>query len=146
MPIPGYPKQMRHPSYQSATLGLKYQEGTPDRFPPVTVHSPDQEEKERSRGYLAPGETMKTQTLHVEYPKMMRHPEHVDATPPAIDARRDGDKVVTFSIPGVPEKFPDRIANTSAEEREWRGEGDLPRRPPPRPAGRPRPKPPPPPR
>lgn len=59
-----YPKYMRHPGFQPGTVGREVTSplkvtynlpGEPIRYPPVLVHTPDQEEYHASQGYVSQG-------------------------------------------------------------------------------------------
>lgn len=57
---PGFPKVMKHPAHQPAVISSSRikgspAHGTPERFPPVTVTTADQQEYYESRGYVAQG-------------------------------------------------------------------------------------------
>lgn len=57
---PGFPKVMKHPHHQPAIISSSRipgspEHGTPEKFPPVTVTTPDQQEYYESRGYVAQG-------------------------------------------------------------------------------------------
>ena len=92
--LPGYPKEMRHPAFvpgiaqevQPKNWHLTHPGqpwtgfgGSSDRFPPVTVTNPDQQEFHESRGYLAvDGSTIiGVQGIEqsTEYPKWIKSPD-----------------------------------------------------------------------
>lgn len=120
-----YPKAMVHPAYAPAVLGRAPGEGRPARFPPVTVEAKDQEEEYRAKGYLAHGETGKGIAAYAEFPKMLAHPDHVDAVSDEIIPRRENGQILTTVIRGAPEKYPPVIVNTPAEEAAWGAKGYL---------------------
>jgi hypothetical protein len=127
MDAPGFPIIMVHPQHRAATVqdfdsndGLP---GTPERFPPIEVHSPDQEAETRARGYLRHGEAVPKVADFSEFPKMMRHPKHVDAIPPSQGAQMVDGRLTTYPIPGVPEKFPDATAKDADEQAVWEAKG-----------------------
>lgn len=92
--LPGYPKEMRHPAY---VQGIAQQvppknwnqthpgqtwtgfSGSSDRFPPVTVMDPNQQEFHESRGYVAVDGSSILGTLgaesYQEYPKFITDPD-----------------------------------------------------------------------
>lgn len=131
----GYPKTLVHPSYQrsdiqavnaaDANSGRKFTDyrGTPDRYPPITVHNADQEAVHRNLGYLEFGEKPMT-TDYAEYPLMMKHPDHESAIPDETTPIKGESGAVTFTvIKGKPEKFPDVQVNDPDEEAEWASKG-----------------------
>jgi hypothetical protein len=132
MDEPGFPIVMMHPQHRDAVIrtidsdpsspdyGLP---GAPERFPPIEVHSADQEAAVRARGYLRHGEAMPKVAEFSEYPKMMRHPQHVDAVPPSQGAQMVDGRLTTFPIPGVPEILPDVVVHNVVEQEEWEAKG-----------------------
>ncbi len=58
-----------------------------------------------------------------EYPKMVHHPNHVDAVAASQGARLEDGKLVTFAIPGTAEKFPAVSVRDAAEEKAWAAKG-----------------------
>ena len=112
---PGYPKTLFHPlakqgkpvavAGRDPVSGMKFTDyvGSPDRFQPVTVNNPDQEQGHRAMGYLAEGETPET-VGYMAYPMMMEHP---DATPfiPGTETTRP-----------VEAKFKPLLVNSLAEQ------------------------------
>ncbi len=97
--------------------------GAPERFPPIEVHSAEQEEETRARGYLRYGETVAKVMEFNEYPKMMRHPDHAEAVPATQGAQMVDGKLTSYPIAGTPEKWPDAIARSADEEAEWVAKG-----------------------
>lgn len=122
-----YPVTMVHPQHKAARVSnfdsASELPGDPERFPPVEVFDADQEALMRARGYLRYGEDVPKVTDYNEYPKFMRHPEHVDAVPPTTGARAENGGIVTYAIPGVPEKFPDVMVRNAEEQEEWGAKG-----------------------
>lgn len=126
----GYPKTMVHPHYAPAILarptpmGQPNQQGAPARWPPVTVYRPEDEQEQRSKGYLMIGEAPPARPEYAEYPMMLVHPEHVDAIPDETIAKREtnGELVVT-RLPGKPEKFPPVTAKDAQERKLWEAKG-----------------------
>lgn len=123
----GFPQMMVHPQHQSAVVrdfnssdGLP---GAPERFPPVEVHSADQEEALRAKGYLRYGEQMPKVAEFSEFPKMMHHPDHVDAIPPTMGVRVENGNRIEFQIPGIPAKFPPAIVRDALEQAGWEARG-----------------------
>ncbi len=142
---PGFPKQMVHPAYMPAMLVDTYHgdrsdnyQGRPERFPPVTVMSSEQEEDQRARGYLNPGESPVRQAHAAEYPKMLAHPGHVDPIPSKTEGRivggvfdpasgqMVGGHLETYAVPGVPEKYPYVTVKDADEEAAWLAKGYAP--------------------
>ncbi len=134
----GYPKTMTHPAYMPAQISQENYVGRPDRFPPVTVMSPEHEEDMRARGYLNPGESPARQAHAAEYPKMLAHPLHADAIPSKTEGRivggvfdpassqMVGGHLETFPVPGVPEKYPYVTVKDADEEAVWGAKGYAP--------------------
>ncbi len=141
----GFPKTMVHPAYMPAMVVDTYGTdrsanyvGRPDRFPPVTVMTPEHEEDMRARGYLNPGESPARQASAAEYPKMLAHPQHVDGTPPRTDGRivggvldpasgqMIGGHLETFTVPAMPEKYPHVTVENAEQEAGWAEKGYLP--------------------
>lgn len=134
---PGYPQIMVHPQHRAATIsGVRFIKlpdgnerteldppGQPERFPNIEVHSSDQEEQQRARGYVRYGETMEKVAEFSEYPKMMSHPDHVDAVPSSSGARMEGNQIIQYSVPGIPEKFPDVMVRDAREQETWEEKG-----------------------
>lgn len=95
-----YPKQMVHPSAQKSVItrtaektdnGVTFitAQGTPDRFPPVTVNNPSQESYYRAQGYRVSGEPAAA-VQHYDFPMYLQHAsaEPVLVTSPAeLEAR-----------------------------------------------------------
>src|SRR5215467_14322435 len=61
-----YPLRMAHPNYWPGSIGKEvtgpagiksYEGGLPARFPPVIVHTEDQEEEHVSKGYVPSGKS-----------------------------------------------------------------------------------------
>jgi hypothetical protein len=125
MDSPGFPQLMVHPHHVAATISGPENPipGKPEMFPPIEVHSPDQEERERARGYLRYGEQMEKIVEYSVFPKALVHPGHIDAMPPSQGATLDNGRLVTSLIPGTPEKYPDVFVKNEAEEAEWRAKG-----------------------
>lgn len=134
-----FPKMMQHPAFRRGEVhevrgvdqvsGRVFvdQRGMPDYLPNVEVNTEDQEAEYRAKGYLAMGETMPKHADFVEFPKMMTHPGHVDATPQTIDARLNASgQVERLVIPGIPEKYPPVTANSNGEETAWLAKGYVP--------------------
>jgi len=133
-----YPKNLYHPAYNAGIAGKPLSaveilegkaavSGTPCRYPPVTVRNEDEEDRYRATGYMAQGESPVIVGFS-DYPKMLRHPDHVDAVPDAIDMKKDDDgNLVRLVIPGKPERFPDVFVNDAEQEQVWLDKGyDLP--------------------
>jgi len=133
-----YPLVMHHPGMRRSRpelveaddplSGRKYRDfaGAPDSLPPVEVNNATQEEFYRAKGYLAYGEHPKVMTQFVEYPKMMMHPGHVDATLPqteAIPVEGHPGNYTTYTIPGRPEVFPHVTVLNADEEAIWEAKG-----------------------
>lgn len=115
-----YPMAMHHPHHTPAVLGTAPGEGKPALFPPLEVNNEDQEEEARAKGYLRFGETPERKVSHLEYPKMMRHPQHREAEPEQQHAKKDEDgRFVQWSTPGSPELYPHAIVNSPDEEEAW---------------------------
>lgn len=110
-----YPKTLVHPSYakgvpraitgSDTVSGKKFTDYTapPDRYPPVTVTTPDQEDQYRAKGYHMKGET-EGRIEHREYPVCLTHPDYAEAVQQ------------TETMRGKPEKFPPQIASNEDEE------------------------------
>lgn len=124
---PGYPKTMSHPAYMPAVLSSSVaggHQGSPVRFPPITVGSSDQEEEARSRGYRAAGEAPPSVAGYAEYPKMMMHPDHQDLVPDQLVPRKhDNGAIVYDVIKGSPETHPHVRVTSFEEEDGWRKKG-----------------------
>jgi len=116
---PGYPKLMVHPSHVPAKINEGDLPTEPERFPPIEVHSDAQEKQQRARGYLRYGESMSKVADFSEYPKLLRHPDHVDAIPPSSGAQMVDGRMMIYPIPGVPEKLPDVMVHNEDEEDVW---------------------------
>src|ERR1700734_2335482 len=123
------PKTMHHPHFRKGKIEevrtkdaagkevIDYN-GDPGVFPPVVVKSPDEEAACRAMGYLFHGEAPPPPAEYSEYPVMLNHPGHGDAIEPEhIPVKTDAGISITI-IPGTPEKFPPRQANSPAHERE----------------------------
>lgn len=93
-------------------------QGEPDVFPDVVVKDPNTEAYYRAQGYIVPGEVPTPPAEYAEYPVMLVHPDHVDAVPDdyAIEKAENGE-IIRHKIPGSPEKFAPKQANTAAEEK-----------------------------
>lgn len=129
---PGFPQVMTHPQHRAAVVanidsnpnapgyGLP---GSPERFPPIEVHNEDQEAATRARGYLRYGEQMPALAQFSEYPKIMSHPDHVDAVPLTKASRIENGSLITFDIPGKPAIMPDVTVQNADQEAEWEGKG-----------------------
>jgi len=121
---PGYPIVLTHPQHRNAVLGIGNAPGFPEQFPNVTVNGVAQEAEHRARGYLCFGEAPAVKTDHHEYPKILRHPDHKDATEARVEPRVENNRIVgTFTIKGEPEVFPDVVVKNSKEESEWLEKG-----------------------
>ncbi|TAL03702.1 MAG: hypothetical protein EPO08_03425, partial [Rhodospirillaceae bacterium] len=125
---PGFPQMMIHPQHRAAVVrefssadGLP---GAPERFPPVEVHNEDQEAMLRSRGYLRYGEALPKMIEFNEYPKLMRHPEHVPAQK-ATRASQVGENGLVFlvDVPAKAAVYPDVTVRDADEEAEWTTKG-----------------------
>ena len=135
-PAPYEPKLMKHPHFRKGKItpiegidpvsGRPFSDsqGEPDMFPDVTVKDPTTEAYYRSRGYLIPGEVPPPPAEYSEYPVMLVHPDHVDAIPDdfTIEKAENGE-IIRHRIPGTPEKFPPKAANSKAEEKKLGQEG-----------------------
>lgn len=124
---PGFPQHMVHPQHKPAVLA-KFDSsvavpGAPERFPPVEVHSADQEEMLRARGYLRYGEAMPKVVAFSEYPKTLVHPQHAPAVPASKAASMVNGQLVQIDIPGKPAVHPDVIVRDEDEELEWLDKG-----------------------
>jgi hypothetical protein len=114
--LPGYPKEMRHPAFvpgiaqevQPKNWHLTHPGqpwtgfgGSSDRFPPVTVTNPDQQEFHESRGYLAvDGSTIiGVQGLEqsTEYPKWIKSPEGEEVI---VNSVEEESRVMGHNEPG----------------------------------------------
>lgn len=122
------PKTMHHPGYQKGTFKpipgsdngrgpafLDYQ-GTPDRFPPVTVNNPDQEAQHRAKGYALYGESTMNAIAFREYPLMMNHPKYKPGVPMMAATLNGANQVITPEIPAIAPEFPPMIVNNEDEE------------------------------
>ncbi len=102
--------------------------GKPARFLPQMVHTPDEEEDMRARGYLNPGEPP-AQVHHAEYPKFLRHARYAPAvkeTKRSVVAKNKDtgeNEISIVDVPARPEQFPDKIVESPDEEKLWRAEG-----------------------
>lgn len=135
-PAPYEPKLMKHPHARKGEIheikgkdaisGREFTDyqGDPDVFPDVTVKDPTTEAYYRSRGYLIPGEVPPPPAEYSEYPVMLVHPNHVDAVADdfTIEKAENGE-IVRHRIPGSPEKFPPKAANSKSEEKKLGQEG-----------------------
>ena len=125
---PGFPQLMTHPQHKPAVIAdfssADALPGSPERFPPIEVHSDDQEQEVRARGYLRYGEAMPKVVEFNEYPKIMSHPDHVDGRP-ATKASQMGDngQLIIVDVPAVPEKLPNVTVRNADEEAEWEAKG-----------------------
>ncbi len=136
--VEGFPKTMVHPSSRPAKLsmdiaatastpGYYAPAGSPARYLPETVHSPEQEADMRARGYLDVGEPP-AQVHYAEYPKILRHSHYtpaVKATQRSVVVKnKDGESdIKIIDVPAREEQFPDKTVATAEEEKHWRGEG-----------------------
>lgn len=131
-----YPVTMHHPHFRKGNMravdsqanavgfkGISDIRGEPDLFPPVVVHNDAQEGFHRSKGYLLPGEAPAPKAAYSEYPVMLHHPDHVDGVPDTFDIRKEPSGVVTFRVPGTPERFPPVTARNADEEEQWISKG-----------------------
>lgn len=127
MAIPGYPQIMVHPQHRPAKIhtgdARQQQPNSPERFPSVEVYTPDQEERERARGYVRFGEQMTNIPVFNEFPKIMRHPGHVDAVKPTQGARMENGAMITYPIPGTQEVLPDVTVANAGEQEFWERKG-----------------------
>jgi hypothetical protein len=140
-----FPKAMVHPAHSKGIQGRPATmnketgqfnadaiQGTPCRFPPIQAATKEEEDFYRAKGYLVDGEKAAAVVGYTEYPKMLVHPEHVDAVPDQLHAHKetsDGPTVMTV-VKGVPEKFPHAIVNSREEETAWNIKGyEMPRLP-----------------
>ena len=135
-PAPYEPKLMKHPHARKGEIhkiegkdpvsGRPFtdSQGEPDVFPDVTVEDPTTEAYYRSRGYLVPGEVPPPPAEYSEYPVMLVHPDHVDAVPDdfTIEKAENGE-IIRHRIPGTPEKFPPKTANSKSEEKRLGADG-----------------------
>ena len=113
--LPGYPKEMRHPAYvQGRAQEVQPKNwhitnpgqpwtgfgGSSDRFPPVTVTDPNQQEFHESRGYVAvDGSTIiGIQGLNpsTEYPKYL----HIDGEEILVNSVEEESAVMLHNTPG----------------------------------------------
>jgi hypothetical protein len=130
--VEGFPKTMVHPSYAPAIISdaeagtAQSYAGKPARFLPQLVHTPDEEQDMRARGYLNVGEPP-AQVHYAEYPKILRHPRHsppVPATKRSVVRKVDGeDQVTIVDVPAREERFADVTVADAAEEEHWRERG-----------------------
>lgn len=123
-----YPKTLVHPDYSPAILSMgrsgSATPGRPERFPQVFVHTEEQEEYERSRGYLHPGEPRPQVDGYHEYPMMMEHPEYEPEIKSYVEGKTAEDGTFkTWTVPGNPGKYPPKQANTPEEADEFRALG-----------------------
>lgn len=120
-----YPKTLVHPDYSPAILSMgrsgSATPGRPERFPQVFVHTKEQEEYERARGYLLPGEPRPQVDGYHEYPMMMEHPEYEPEIKSYVEGKTEEDGTFkTWTVPGNPGKNPPKQANTPEEADEFR--------------------------
>jgi hypothetical protein len=113
--LPGYPKEMRHPAYvQGRAQEVQPKNwhithpgqpwtgfgGSSDRFPPVTVTDPNQQEFHESRGYVAvDGSTIiGIQGLNpsTEYPKYL----HIDGEEILVNSVEEESEAMLHNTPG----------------------------------------------
>lgn len=129
-----FPKMLYHPAWsvgtpaktekdpQGRVIGVGAR-GVPCRYPPVTVVDEDEEGRYRAAGYMGQGEHA-TLAKYSEFPKMLVHPDHVDAVPDAIDMKKDDDgNLVRLVIPGKPEKHPHVFVKDADEQAKWEAKG-----------------------
>lgn len=135
-PAPYEAKLMKHPHARKGEIheikgidqvsGRPFtdSQGEPDVFPDVTVKDPTTEAYYRSRGYLIPGEVPPPPAEYSEYPVMLVHPDHADAVADdfTIEKAENGE-IIRHRIPGTPEKFPSKTANSKAEEKKLGHDG-----------------------
>lgn len=128
-----YPLVMNHPAHQKAEVQtvekfdpnrpadqqVQLRQARPERYPPVTVHTSDQEEMYRSQGYVPFGEAPPPIADFSDYPVMLSHPDYVAEIPDETVAERDPQtkQITTFVIKGKPAQFPPMVANDAAEEK-----------------------------
>lgn len=121
-----YPKMMVHPSYEKSHIqpvkvddarGKRVTDykGTPDRYPPITVHNEQQEAIHRNLGYLEFGEKPKM-TEYAEYPLMLQHPDYEPEVPDETVPFKTESGVTFTIVKGRPAKFPPVQVNTPHEE------------------------------
>lgn len=121
---PGYPLVLHHPQHAPAVISGPYDPpGAPERYPAVEVHSPDQEEMFRAKGYLRLGERPAVMTSVHEFPKMMSHPDHQDGAIATKASVLQGNQVVVVDVPAKPERFPDVAVNSLEEQEAWEAKG-----------------------
>lgn len=131
-----FPKHMTHPAHAPAvnsvaavSMGgapnnVSTAQGRAERFPPIDVHNPSQEAYYASQGYLPAGAARPITQTFSEYPKMLWHPDHVDATPAIPHAWRDETGGYHETVtPGTPEKFPAVMVKDAAEQTHWEAKG-----------------------
>src|ERR1700722_16226212 len=122
-----YPVSMLHPQFSPAVMvdadAFESAVGKPARYPPVQVHNAQQEEEQRARGYLRPGEAAELGDGYHEFPKIMRHPDYEPATKDITDAQMVDGRLQTYVIKGSPGKHPDKTVNSPKEEAHWREQG-----------------------
>ncbi len=123
-----FPKTLVHPDHSPAILSMgrsgSATPGRPERFPPVFVHTQEQEDYERARGYLLPGEPRPQVDGYHEYPMMMEHPEYEPEVKSYVEGKTAADGTfTTWTVPGVPGKFHPKQANTPEEADEFRALG-----------------------
>jgi len=129
-----YPKTLYHPAFnpgkpakplsgQDLIDGKEQEAGIPARFPPVTVKTQKDEDYHRAMGYMGQQESH-VFAAYSEYPKMMVHPDHVDAIPDEIDAKKEENGSITRIVkPGRPEVHPHAFVNSEEEEEAYRAKG-----------------------
>lgn len=135
----GYPIMMHHPAYDPGqpakiaamndgsgfTPGVVIKNGTPCRYQPMSATNEAEEEALRAKGYLPKGEAPKAVEGYHAFPKMLRHPDHVEGRPDEIHAepRTQGQPMKTYVVKGTAEKFPDVTVNNEEEESAWQEKG-----------------------
>lgn len=112
--IPGFPKKMVHPLHRKGTTtavpgvdaqsGRKFTDyqGTPDRFPPVSVEHPAQEAQHRMQGYILEGEVPPVGIEYNRYPMWMKKDKADDVLVNSKDEEEASIKK-GYAAPGTPD-------------------------------------------
>ena len=124
-----YPVTMTHPQAKRSTVrqitgqdpnsGRKFTDshGDPDRFPPVTVNTEEQEEEYRAKGYLAAGDSPIQVDGYHDFPKWLVHPDYVEGSPNINPLFDPEGRLVRAAIKGTPDKLPPLLVNDTAQQK-----------------------------